>query len=56
MLFMETIVIQKKEYSVLKKKAELGEDLLLKLIRGLEDVRAGRIKPWKKAVMAKTSV
>ncbi len=32
-------------------KKLLAEDALLaSLIRGLEDIRAGRIKPWKKVV------
>ena len=44
---METVTIPKAEYEKLKKKADLDEDLLIKLIRGLEDVKAGRIKPWK---------
>ena len=43
---METITIPKLEYETLKKKAELDEDLLIKLIRGLEDIKEGRIKPW----------
>ena len=44
---METVTIPKVEYETLKKKAELDEDLLIKLIRGLEDIKAGRIKAWK---------
>ena len=47
MITMETITIQKIEYETLKKKAELDEDLLIKLVRGLEDIKEGRIKPWK---------
>ena len=43
---METISIPKEEYLKLKEKAELDEELLFKLIRGLEDIRAGRIKSW----------
>ena len=46
----ETITIPKEEYEFLKKKAEIDEDLLLSLVRGLEDIRAGRIKPWKKPI------
>ena len=42
----ETITIPKEEYESLKKKAEIDEDLLLSLVRGLEDIRAGRIKPF----------
>lgn len=45
---METITIPRTEYESLKEKAELSEDLLIKLVKGLEDIRAGRIKPWKK--------
>ncbi len=44
---MENITIPKQEYKELQKKAELSESLLVKLVRGLEDIRAGRIKPWK---------
>jgi|TARA_B100001964_G_C13968753_1_gene480931 hypothetical protein len=32
------------------KEAELDEDLLLSLVKGLEDVKDGRIKPWKKSI------
>lgn len=44
---MKTVTISKTEYETLKKKAELDEDLLIQLIRGLEDIKGGRIKPWK---------
>lgn len=44
----ETVTIPKEEYEALKKKAELDDDLLISLVKGLEDIRAGRIKPWKK--------
>ena len=44
---METVTIPKEEYEDLKRKAELDESLLIKLVRGLEDIKAGRIKPWK---------
>jgi hypothetical protein len=46
---METIVVGKEEYEELKRKAEIDEELLIKLIRGLEDIKAGRIKEWKKS-------
>tara|TARA_Y100000310_G_C20595490_1_gene770288 strand:+ start:1219 stop:1362 length:144 start_codon:yes stop_codon:yes gene_type:complete len=46
---METIVIGKEEYEELKRKAEIDEELLIKLIRGLEDIKAGRIREWKKS-------
>ena len=45
---METITISKREYTDLKEKADLDDSLLIKLVRGLEDIRHGRIKPWKK--------
>ncbi len=44
---METITLPRKEYADLKRKAELDESLLIKLIRGLEDIKEGRIKRWK---------
>jgi len=43
---MKTITISEEKYLELKQKAELDQDLLLKLVRGLEDIRAGRIKPF----------
>jgi len=46
---METVTIPKEEYEILKHKAEVDEDLLISLVRGLEDIKAGRIKPWKRA-------
>ena len=46
---METVTIPKEEYEILKHKAEVDEDLLISLVKGLEDIKAGRIKPWKKA-------
>ena len=45
----ETVTITKKEYEKLKTKSQVDDDLLLKLVRGLEDIRAGRVKPWKKS-------
>jgi len=45
---MGTVTISKEEYETLKEKAELDESLLISLVKGLEDVKAGRIKPWKK--------
>ncbi len=45
----ETVTLLKEEYEALKKKAEVDENLLISLVKGLEDIRAGRIKPWKKA-------
>lgn len=46
---METVTIPKEEYEMLKHKAEVDEDLLVSLVKGLEDIKAGRIKPWKSA-------
>ncbi len=42
------ITIPEKIYFELKEKAELDEELLIKLIRGLEDVKEGRIREWIK--------
>ncbi len=47
---MELITVPREEYKELKKMAELNEDLLFKLVRGLEDIRAGRIKRWKRTI------
>ena len=44
----ETVTISREEYELLKKKAEVDESLLISLVKGLEDIKAGRIKPWKK--------
>ena len=43
-----TVTIPKGEYETLKKKAEIDENLLISLVKGLEDIKAGRIKSWKK--------
>ena len=45
----ETITIPKKEYEKLKSKSQIDDELLLKLVRGVEDIRAGRVKSWKKS-------
>ena len=45
---METVTISKEEYDLLRHKAGVDEDLLVSLVKGLEDVKAGRIKPWKR--------
>ena len=44
----QMITIPKTEFESLKLKAEINEDLLFKLVRGLEDIRLGRFKPWKR--------
>lgn len=46
---METVTIPKQEYKELKRKADMDEELLVSLVKGLEDIKAGRIKLWKKA-------
>ncbi len=43
---METVTIMKKEYDLLKKKANLADDVLLQLKASLKDIQAGRIKPF----------
>ena len=45
---METVTISKEEYDDLKQKADVDEDLLISLVKGLEDIKAGRITPWEK--------
>ena len=45
---METVTLSRNEYEILRKKAEVDEELLTSLVRGLEDIRAGRVKPWRK--------
>lgn len=42
----ETICISKEEYEFLKKKAEVDEVLLDKIAKGLEDIKAGRVREW----------
>ena len=48
---METITISRNEYDQLKKKAEVDEELLVSLVKGLEDIRNGRVSQWKKRVI-----
>ena len=48
----QTITLDRKEYKELKEKAELGDTLLLKLVKGLEDIKFGRTKPWKRTTSA----
>lgn len=43
---METVTISKEEYELLKSKSQVDEDLLVSLVKGLEDIKAGRIKVW----------
>ena len=44
---MDTVSIPKKEYEDLKKKAQVDQELVDKIKRGLEDIKQGRIKEWK---------
>ena len=48
---METISIPKSEYNELREKATMNEGLLVKLVKGLEDIREGKIKPWKRSTI-----
>ena len=41
---MSTITIQKTEYNRLKRLEKVDTELLVKIIKGLEDVKAGRVK------------
>lgn len=43
---MRTITIPEEEYFELKKKAEVTDELMLKLVRGLEDIKHGRVEEW----------
>ena len=43
---METVTISKEEYKLLKSKSQVDGDLLVSLVKGLEDIKAGRIKVW----------
>ena len=44
------IQIPKAEYERMRIRAQINNDLLFKLVKGLEDIRLGRIKPWKKII------
>lgn len=44
---METVTIPKSEYKKLKKLKEVDHELLIKIVKGLEDTKAGRIKKWE---------
>ena len=45
-IIMKTVTISEEEYLKLKRKAEATDELMLKLIRGLEDIKNGRIEEW----------
>ena len=47
MVMMATITISKIEYERLKKLEKVDTELLIKIVKGLEDIRAGRIKKWE---------
>lgn len=49
---MATVTIDKTEYDTLKKKAEMDDNLLVSLVRGLEDIRLGKVRPWKRKTTA----
>ncbi|MBI3051689.1 hypothetical protein HYY74_04500 [Candidatus Woesearchaeota archaeon] len=40
----ETVTISRKEYQRLKKLEEMDHELVAKIVRSLEDIKAGRIK------------
>lgn len=44
---MKTITISRDEYTRLKKKAALAEDLLVQLENSFQDMREGRVKKWE---------
>ena len=41
---MEMITISKEKFEELKRKAEIDEDLLIELVQGLKDIKAGNVK------------
>ena len=47
-MIAKTVCISREEYDLLKRKAEIDDTLLNSLVRGLEDIKAGRVKLWKK--------
>lgn len=44
----ETVTITKKEYKRLKKLDKIDWELVGKIKKGLEDIKEGRIKEWKR--------
>ncbi len=42
----ETVTISKKQYEKLKEAQEIDFELLSKIVKSLEDIKAGRIKEW----------
>lgn len=43
----ETVTITREEYERLKECQETEFELLSKIMKSLEDIKAGRIKEWK---------
>ena len=43
---MTKMVISKSEYNRLKKFEEVDHNLLIKLIKSMEDIKAGRVKKF----------
>ena len=43
---MTTMTISKNEYTRLKKIEEIDHNLLIKLVRSMEDIKAGRIRKF----------
>ena len=41
---MEMVTIPKEKFEELKRKAEIDEDLLIELVQGLKDIKAGNVK------------
>jgi len=42
----ETVTIPRKEYEKLKETQEIDYELLSKIVKSLEDIKAGRVKEW----------
>lgn len=40
----ETVVISREEYELLKKKAEIDEELLQDIAMGIKDILAGKVE------------
>lgn len=45
---MKTVTIPEREYKELKRYKEVDRKLIKELIKGVEDVKEGRIKPIEK--------
>lgn len=42
----DTVVIEKSEYKRLKKLEKVDYELLEKIVKGLQDIKAGRVKKF----------